>query len=310
MRDVWNNFVSKSRNATFLFYREYMDYHSKRFQDVSCLALKNGKLKALLPANIEEKIEVSSPGKTLYSHKGLTYGGWLLPRRHFDAADMLQLFEVSIKEFQKEGIRRIVYKSMPSIYAGCPSEEDQYALFRFGAKLIECDMSVAIDQRSALRMSETRRQLLRDTSCVDFRIEETFDVVGFMTLVTKCLHERHGVAPVHSAEEMTLLHSRFPGNIRFFQLLYENKVEAGVCIYDTGLVAHCQYIATTPLARSLNLLTPLHHYLITDVFASRRFYDFGTCNQLQGDHLNVGLLRQKMSFGGTGVAYNHYCIEL
>lgn len=45
---------------------------------------------------------------------------------------------------------------------------------------------------------------------------------------------------------MRLLMDRFPDNIRLYVAEYEGTPHAGVCIYDTGLVAHAQYIATTP----------------------------------------------------------------
>ena len=66
----WNDFVARAKNATFLFDRRYMEYHSDRFQDASYLFLRDGKPYALLPANRRDD--------TLYSHQGLTYGGWLL----------------------------------------------------------------------------------------------------------------------------------------------------------------------------------------------------------------------------------------
>ncbi|MCI6404225.1 MAG: GNAT family N-acetyltransferase, partial [Prevotella sp.] len=33
MQQSWDEFVARSRNATFLHYRDYMDYHSNRFHD-------------------------------------------------------------------------------------------------------------------------------------------------------------------------------------------------------------------------------------------------------------------------------------
>ena len=33
----WDAFVRKSKNATFLFYRGYMDYHADRFEDFSLM---------------------------------------------------------------------------------------------------------------------------------------------------------------------------------------------------------------------------------------------------------------------------------
>ncbi len=70
LRASWNEFVSKSKNATFLFYRDYMDYHSDRFNDFSILIYKNKSLVGLIPANIFEN--------SVYSHQGLSYGGLLL----------------------------------------------------------------------------------------------------------------------------------------------------------------------------------------------------------------------------------------
>ena len=41
-RQQWDAYVAKARNATFLFYRNYMDYHSDRFKDYSLLFSVNG----------------------------------------------------------------------------------------------------------------------------------------------------------------------------------------------------------------------------------------------------------------------------
>ena len=34
---MWNNFVAQAKNATFLFHRDFMEYHSDRFEDYSLL---------------------------------------------------------------------------------------------------------------------------------------------------------------------------------------------------------------------------------------------------------------------------------
>ena len=48
----WNDFVSESSNGTFLFLREYMEYHADRFTDYSLLVYDGNKLLALLPATV------------------------------------------------------------------------------------------------------------------------------------------------------------------------------------------------------------------------------------------------------------------
>ena len=66
---LWNAFISNAKNVTFLFHRDFMEYHSDKFQDFSLLVFDEDKLVSVLPANrIEE---------TIFSHQGLTYGGFV-----------------------------------------------------------------------------------------------------------------------------------------------------------------------------------------------------------------------------------------
>ena len=38
---LWDDYVSRARNATFLFYRAYMDYHADRFLDHSLMVYRS-----------------------------------------------------------------------------------------------------------------------------------------------------------------------------------------------------------------------------------------------------------------------------
>jgi hypothetical protein len=49
--ELWNTFVSAAKNATFLFQRDFMEYHKDRFEDFSLLIFDKVKLVAVLPAN-------------------------------------------------------------------------------------------------------------------------------------------------------------------------------------------------------------------------------------------------------------------
>ena len=77
----WNTFVAEAINATFLFRRQYMDYHAQRFADHSLMAYDKGRLVAILPAHED--------GERLCSHNGLTFGG-LLTAAHTTTAERLQ----------------------------------------------------------------------------------------------------------------------------------------------------------------------------------------------------------------------------
>lgn len=111
---LWDSLVAQSRQGTMLHRRGYMDYHSDRFCDCSLIACRKGEPVALLPADIK--------GRTLRSHGGLTYGGWLTPYTHFDGTDMLQLFEAWIEWCHKNEISEIIYKAVPHIYHRIPAE--------------------------------------------------------------------------------------------------------------------------------------------------------------------------------------------
>ena len=141
----WDDFVARSKNGVFLFRRDYMDYHADRFDDHSLMAYQGGQLIAVLPAN--------RAGDALVSHGGLTYGGFVTGDRA-RAAGALGLFAALLDHARDVGMRAVVYKPVPHIYHRAPAEEDLYALFRFGARLLRRDVSSAI--RMAVIRSSAR----------------------------------------------------------------------------------------------------------------------------------------------------------
>ena len=40
-KPIWDDFVKRSKNATFLHLRDYMDYHADRFADFSLMAFNH-----------------------------------------------------------------------------------------------------------------------------------------------------------------------------------------------------------------------------------------------------------------------------
>jgi len=121
MKAQWDRFVRKSRNGTFLFLRDYMDYHRQRFTDFSLLIYDKQSLVALLPLNKEADGSVTS-------HKGLTYGG-LITDKKGRAEKVMNMFVCINSWLQDAGITRVVYRPVPWIYHEMPAEEDLYALF-------------------------------------------------------------------------------------------------------------------------------------------------------------------------------------
>lgn len=303
---MWNDFVSASRNGTFLFNRGFMDYHANRFADHSLIAKRGGLPVAILPANEEL---TPSGDIVLHSHGGLTYGGWLLAPNGVDVRDLVRIFDALREYADAAGIVELDYKPVPDIYCKRPSDDDQYALFRAGATLTECNISCAIRLADDPGFNKQQRRNLKRGVASGAKLIELADIADFHALLSDCLMERHGVKPVHTLAELELLRSRFPENIRFFAATRAGRLHAGVCVFDTGRVAHAQYICSDETGRSEGMLTLLFHWLINDVYASKVYFDFGISNEEHGCVLNEGLYRQKSSLGGSGVAYERYSLK-
>lgn len=310
MRADWDNFVENSRNATFLHLRGFMDYHSDRFADHSLIARRGGEITALLPANIS--------GGVLYSHQGLTYGGWLLPPSHFESYDMLGLLRQLSDYCCGEGITGMEYKPVPGIYASQPSDEALYALWHEGAKLIRRDLSVTVDLEHNVGYDSQQRRNLKRAQRIGMEVVSLTDaaeVAAFHGLLSNCLAERHAVAPVHTLDELKLLQSRFPDKIRFYGVAeaggsFIDAPAAGVCMFDCGVTAHAQYICSAPSGRRDGALALLFDNLIKTYGESgARYFDFGICNEDNGRYLNEGLARQKYGLGGRATIYERYYME-
>lgn len=299
----WDEFARMSRNGTMLHQRGYMDYHSDRFKDCSLVALHEGRLCALLPACIE--------GDTLWSHRGLTYGGWLVPLKHFDATVMVEVMDAACQWMVGNSIKRLVYKPVPHIYHRYPCEEDLYALFRHQAKLIETNISTTIDLTCPLPLDRGNKSGANAARKAGIQVGPSEDWEGYWRLLSSLLDERYGTRPVHTLDEMRLLHSRFPDGIRLYTATLDGEMLAGVVMYLSQPVAHCQYIGASPQGKDSKALTLLFDYLIGEAKASGyRYFDFGISNEDHGRYLNEGLVRQKSRLGGRGIVYNTFEINL
>ncbi|MBQ0068820.1 MAG: GNAT family N-acetyltransferase [Bacteroidales bacterium] len=302
MQAQWDEAVKVSRNGTFMHHRAFMEYHSDRFADYSLMAMDGSKVLAVLPANrVDDKV---------YSHQGLTYGSWLVSAK-CDAVTMMQVMEATVKYLKDDGVTKLIYKPVPHIYHRYPAEEDLYALFRHGAVLSECSISTTIDLDEPIKLDRGNRRAvnLAKRACVN--ISESDDYEGYWQVLQGVLQSRYDTRPVHTVEEMRLLQSRFPNNIKLYTATINGEIVAGVVMFYAGPVAHSQYIAAAPAGRENGALALLFDTLIKQsADEGYRYYDFGISCENHGQYLNEGLAQQKARLGGRGIAYNVYSIKL
>ena len=303
MAAQWNELARLCRNSTFQHQRGYMDYHSDRFTDCSLIALHNGKPRALLPANVD--------GDTLWSHRGLTFGSWLVPPKHFDVTVMIEVMDATVAWMKDNGLKRLVYKAVPHIYHRYPCEEDLYALFRHHASLIETNISTTIDLSCPLPLDRGNKSGANAARKAGITVGPSEDWQQYWHLLSSLLDERYDTRPVHTLDEILLLQSRFPDDIRLYTATLDGELLAGVVMYLSAPVAHCQYIGASPQGKDSKALTLLFDYLIGEATKSGyRYFDFGISNEDHGRYLNEGLVRQKSRLGGRGIVYNTCEVKL
>ena len=294
----WNRFVAASKNGTFLFERQFMDYHADRFTDCSLMFYRDNALYALLPANVK--------GDVLTSHGGLTYGGLVMSSR-CSAKGVQEVFAAMNTYLSDMGVRRVVYKAIPWIYHQLPAEEDLYALTSIcHARLIIRDISSAVLGDRPVKFSESRKSGLRKALRMGLTVRESEDFATFWQILNANLTAKYGVRPVHSVSELELLHGHFPQGIRLYMVYDGETPLGGTLLFLTPQVLHTQYISATAEGKAHGAIDLLFNHLINEVYTDYRYIDFGKSTVSDSADLNEQLIFQKEGFGARAVCYDTY----
>lgn len=300
-KDQWNQFIEESRNGTFLFRREFMEYHADRFVDFSLLFYKKQRLIAVLPCHVHNGIA--------YTHQGLTYGG-IITKKQATTSLLQQIFTRLSSYLRSYDIERFVYKAIPHIYSLYPAEEDLYILYRLNATLYARSISSVIDRREPIQFSLLRKRQIKKAHKAGLTIEKSTDYTDFWKILTENLQTKYQVQPVHTLEEISRLAGDFPNNIQLFIVRKERLLMAGCVLFITGQTIHVQYISATPEGKKTGALDLLFQQLINSHRKEIPFFDFGTSTEANGQYLNEGLIRQKEGFGARGIVYDQYVLDL
>ena len=299
---VWDNFVENCKNGTFLFKRDFMDYHKSRFDDFSLMIYNDSNLIALVPANID--------GTDVYSHQGLTYGGILI-QSDSKFIDFLDIFTEVLKFLKNKSINSLFVKQIPTIYNFNFNDELDYLSFATDSLNYRKDIISVINLQSDFKIAKDRingyKRGLKNS--LEIREVNNFDEFWNELLIPN-LSKKYSVTPVHSLEEIGLLKSRFKNKIRQFNVYNENKIVAGTTIFQSKNVVHIQYTASDSTKNILGSLDFLFYKLITDVYANHKYFDFGTSNESDGKKINRGLMYWKEGFGARSQIQNFYKFDV
>lgn len=279
-----------------------MDYHADRFDDHSLMVYKAGKLFAVLPANRKDK--------TLFSHQGLTYGSFVLLETA-KLLDVTEAFKSTLKFLFEKGITRLHIRLIPTFYHLMPSDELEYLLFRMGARLEKRDVLMVIDYAHQLRFQKNRREGINKArrNGLEVRVDDNYRGFWEEVLIPN-LERKHGVKPVHSLEEIQLLASRFPENIKHLSVYnQQGQIVAGTTLFLTKTTVHPQYVSGNTDKNFYGSLDLAYDHAINHMKGDRRYFDFNISSEEDGTVLNEGLIFWKETCGARAWRADNYEID-
>lgn len=305
--EAWEQLVRTAPMGTFLHSRRFLGYHGTRFEEASVVLREgDGRLRAVVPAAVDPE-----DPERVASHPGATFGG-IVHDGSLVGSAMIESLSAVCAHYGKRGFERLGYAAVPSIYHLSPSDDDLYALFHCDAVRTRCELASAVDLKHGARLSSRRRRGLAKAHREGVEVSEGRDLLEQLwPIVEANLARRHGARPVHSAAEMRLLADRLPESIRVVLARQGSEALAGVVLFESPMVSHAQYIASSQAGNAAGALDAVFdHCLAHASEAGKRYFDFGTSNREAGRILNEGLYGFKAQFGGGGVAYETYELDL
>jgi len=287
--DLWNEFITKAKNATFLFHRNFMEYHKDRFDDYSMMVFCNDKLVSVIPANrVEDRV---------YSHQGLTYGGFVLDGED-SFNDTADIFKAVLSFLSHHKIVEFQIKELPSFYNSLKSTIEKEIITNENINIVKKNTILGIDFKSNFSISKSKlkhyRRLL--DGGLNIKKEDGFESFWNQILIP-LLNEKYRVNPVHSLAEINYLKSKFEDNIEQYNLYLEDEILAGITIFKTSDVVKSQYGAVSEKGKKYRALDFLFIYLIEKFKHTYSFFDMGTVDNDSEKGINEGLLNQKIELG-------------
>lgn len=298
-KSTWDSFVDLSKNATFLFKRDFMEYHKDRFADYSLLFFLEDELVAILPATIK--------GASVFSHQGLTYGG-LLVKLTVRFALYKQLFAHLIAFLKERSITDLFIKTIPSIYSESANDELMFLQQSYQCS-IEHNIGSVIYSNESLTISKSILRNANKAKRLGIEIKKSNDFDFFWNeLLVPRLNNKFGKKPIHSLEEIIKLKALFPNEIELIGAFLNNEMIAGTILFQNKKYTKSQYIAGNPSFNKLGGLDLLHLEIIHQL--NKPYFDFGTSSSDETFIEKESLLAWKEQFGARTIVFSTYHFKI
>lgn len=305
----WDRLIEESMNGTFLQTRRFIEYHPEdRFHDHSLLIFKGNKIVGgILACEIME-----SGDKIFFSHKGTTFGGFIISKHIYSAANISELMEEFEKYIKKEKFDKVYLKQTPAIFQKKNTDLVDYFLYQRGyIQYTELNYHMdllnfrddILSRFSASKRRDYRYSLKYSLEFKELReigeIKEYYEVLQLNLKKLK-------IPSVHQFEELIdLKFNRFNERIKFFGVYKEERIVAGsmIFLFDNN-ICHTQYLSSDERYLEYYPMEFLIYNLIKyAIQIGNNYFTFGVCTEDRGRYLNMGLSRFKEGFG------TEYCLN-
>ncbi|MCS6808407.1 MAG: GNAT family N-acetyltransferase [Bacteroidota bacterium] len=299
--EEWDAFVWSSDNGTIFHERRFLSYHPpERFCDHSLVIYTKGKIAAVLPA-VEWTIDRD---KTLFSHRGASYGGFVYSS--VSLAEALSWVQELKKYARRAGFSRILMTLPPMLYARRPTNYCDFALVSEGFRYQKRELTAVLaipssEEQVASMLKQEARTAARKARKTGVEVRRSDDYVSYYEILSHNLMMRHGVTPTHTLAELQHLAELFPERIMLDAAFLGERMIAGVVNFRANQRTMLGFYISDNKQfqeyRALNLL-------FVEVFRrcvaeGIRWYDFGTFTLNMQP--NFGLGKFKETFGARGI---------
>lgn len=252
-RKQWEEFVLNANNGTMFHYLKFLDYHPQgRFKNLHLIIKENRNIISLFPA-VDEK-------KTIISHQGASYGGFVL-RNGIGIHKTYLIVEHLLAYLKAHKYKKIILTQTPLIYYKNPNQYIDFALLKnaFHYRKREITAVIPLDIADPLLSfhADARRSTKKAIrEGVQIKISDDFKT--FYKILKHNLGMRHNVSPTHSLYELLKLKKLFPDDIMLFAAYLKEKMIGGIVIFvantEVILAFYISHDQKFQIYRPVNLL--------------------------------------------------------
>jgi len=225
----WEDFVAKANNGTIFHSLKFLGYHPPdRFRDHHLIIRERSNIIALFPAVADKT--------TIVSHKGASYGGFVLDD-DLGIHTIYLMVEHVVQHFRTQGFEKIVLTQPPLIYYRNPNQYIDFALVKNNFEYLKRDVTAVIPLYAAEPLTTFHGDARRSTKKAmreGVRIRISNDFPRFYEILKHNLGMRHNVTPTHSLDELTKLKKILPEEIILFGAYIKDKMVGGMVVFVTN----------------------------------------------------------------------------